>query len=273
MIKVCITVRNRLAITKKCIESLLKFSVYPLSIHIYDNLTNYRFNEHLEYYMNLYTDCLIDKFVINSQQSTFSCFSKAVAFNDFGFNHNQDPDKDKVQFLLLIDNDMLVKPQWDVYVNIIMQRIKDDPQFQNIHIVTQEPGGVTDKKRSIEINGIKCWFGTHGGSGFWCLRPTFFDDIGFLDLKLVQGINKKHDQNYWKKIGHKIRGNEYSLSIEKPLALHTGPLFSGSVCNELTKNGKDHDGIKFENLDKSLEEISFMDFYEKIKDEPRCINW
>ena len=273
MIKICITVRNRLAITKKCIESLERFTCSEKSIHIYDNLTNYRFDEHLEYYMQLYTEGIIDKFVINSEQSTYNCFSKAVCFNEFGFNHIQDPGRDKTNFLVLLDNDMLVCPAWDIYVRAIMEYISDKKQFDDIRIITQNPGGVTDRKQSFKVFDMGFEIGVHGGSGFWCLRPNFFDDIGFLDLNLVKGINKKHDQNYWDKIAKKTKGRPYSLAINKKLALHTGPLLSGSVCDILTKHNNDQQQIKFEELDKQIENISFEDFYKQIKDEPRCLNW
>jgi len=49
MIKICLTVRNRLALTKKCLLSLKKHSVVPHQIYVYDNLTNYKLDEHFEF--------------------------------------------------------------------------------------------------------------------------------------------------------------------------------------------------------------------------------
>jgi hypothetical protein len=52
MIKIFISVRNRLAITKKCIESLILHSEIPHRIYVYDNATNYRLEDHFLFFMN-----------------------------------------------------------------------------------------------------------------------------------------------------------------------------------------------------------------------------
>ena len=52
MIKIFISVRNRLAITKKCIYALKEHSTIKHQIYVYDNETNYRLKEHFDYFQN-----------------------------------------------------------------------------------------------------------------------------------------------------------------------------------------------------------------------------
>ena len=270
MIKICITVRNRLAVTKKCIESIHKHTTQPFQIYVYDNLTSHRFKDHIDYYTKQFRHNIISKFIINSDSSTYNCFSKVCAFNEFGFDHEQDPDKDGIDFLVLLDNDMILTPAWNEKAFAVINGLSN---HENIHIVTQCPGGVSDRKESITVNGIKCDVGVHGGSGFWILKPTFFREIGYLDCNLVKGLNKKHDQNYWRKIEKVTNGKKYALAIHHIMALHTGPVYSGSVCNILTKDKMDFKNIRLEEEDKNIENMDFDTFYNEIKDNERCQNW
>lgn len=272
MIKILVTVRNRLAITKKCIESIKLNTTSSFQLFVYDNLSSYRFRQHIDYYVRMFQQGIITKFVINSKQSTFDCFSKVCSFNEFGFDHEQDPNKDDVDFLLLLDNDMILTPGWDKYALKAINHVKEN--MSNIHIITQFPGGVTDRNvDELElIDNMKCQIGTNGGSGFWILRPTFFRDIGFLDCSLVQGLTKKHDQNYWEKISHKVRGKKFSLTIPKIMSLHTGSI-TGSICNQLTKEPGNTDNIRFVDKDQEIDNMSFIDFYNQIKDRKDCQIW
>ena len=54
MVKIFMSVRNRLGITKKCIEALKKHSKLPHQIYVYDNETNYRLRDHFDYFADLY---------------------------------------------------------------------------------------------------------------------------------------------------------------------------------------------------------------------------
>jgi len=270
MIKICVTVRNRLEITKKCIEAISKHTEQPFQIHLYDNLTSHHLKDHVDYYLKMFRYDIITKFVMNSAASTFDCFSKVCAFNEFGRDHEQDPDKYNIDLLVLLDNDMIVTPGWDAAAVSV---IKELDKHKNIHIVTQCPGGVSDRKETIKVGNFDCDVGVHGGSGLWILKPTFFRDIGFLDCSLVQGINKKHDQNYWRQIEKVTHGKKYSLAIHHIMALHTGSIYSGSVCNVLTKDKLDLKNIRFEEENKKIKDMTFYDFYNEIKDNPRCQNW
>jgi hypothetical protein len=84
MIKICITVRNRLAITKKCLEAIKRHSILSHQIYVYDNNTDYLLNEHFKYFQKLYKKREISQITFTTIESTFNAFSKAVAFNIFG---------------------------------------------------------------------------------------------------------------------------------------------------------------------------------------------
>ena len=91
--------------------------------------------------------------------------------------------------------------------------------------------------------------------------------------ELVKGINKKHDQNYWMKIAKKTNGRPYSIAIHIILALHTGPIISGSVCNMLTKNKDELKDIRFVDENKRIGDMKLSELYNEIKDNSRCQNW
>ncbi len=59
MYKIMLTVRNRLSVTKKAIHALKYHSKIPHQIYIYDNLTNYKLDEHF-----------YDKYIINVAKNT-----------------------------------------------------------------------------------------------------------------------------------------------------------------------------------------------------------
>ena len=83
MIKIFLTVRNRLAITKKCIKAIQKHSTMPYQLYVYDNQTNHRLKEHFEYFADLYEKGLVSQVTFNTNASTFNAFSKAASNNMF----------------------------------------------------------------------------------------------------------------------------------------------------------------------------------------------
>ena len=114
MIKIFISVRNRLAITQKCITAIKRHTKIKHQIYIYDNASNYLLQDHFLYFYNLYKSGQITQVTFTTEQSTFNAFSKASTCNFFGQQHEQDPNKDKYDFLIMIDNDVILAPKWDV---------------------------------------------------------------------------------------------------------------------------------------------------------------
>lgn len=271
MIKIFLTVRNRLGITKKCIEAIQKHTSIPYQLYIYDNQTNYRVDEHFSYYCKLYKKGIATQITFNTDESTFNAFSKASACNFFGKQHQQDPNKNKTIFMVMLDNDIILTPGWDRYVmdawkHVITKNIND------VKIIGQTPGGIKYRKQTIQISdNFTGRLGKLGGSGLWTIRNNFFDDVGFLDLKMLVGHNKKHDQLYWRLLDRSTNGRPYILGLNKKLGIHCGKM-AGSVCNRLTKNQRNNknqklNSIKFEAADDRIEQISFDEFYKKISND------
>ncbi len=273
MYKIFISVRNRLSVTKKTIESIIRHSELPNQIYIYDNLTDYNLKGHFEYFYNLIKNNLISQYTFNTKDSSFNAFSKVVACNQFGKLHEMDPNKDNYEFLLFLDNDIIVMPNFDT---ILSQAWKDINKLgmKHIKVVGQYPGGIKSIKQLNEkIGGFDCKVGKLGGSGFWSVRPSFFSDIGLLDVKQFVGIHKRHDQVYWRKLEEKNKGKEYIAGIQTKLCIHCGKL-AGSICNTLTRNQKNknvNDLIKFEKAEETIEKMSFQQFMDKIQNDQSII--
>ena len=267
MIKIFLTVRNRLAITKKCITAIQKHTTIPYQLYIYDNQTNYKIEEHFKYFSGLYKDGLVTQVVFNTNESTFNAFSKAVACNMFGLLHQQDPEKDKCVFLLMLDNDVIVTPGWDQILVSAWKYVKKNKRT-DIKVIGQSPGGVKNKKEVITINKkLSGRSGKLGGSGLWSVRSNFFEDVGLLDLRKLVGHNKKHDQDYWLLLNKSTNGKPYILALNRKLGIHCGRM-AGSVCNRLTRvkgNMKQKlEFIKFEKLEDKIDNVDFDEFFKTI---------
>jgi cellulose synthase/poly-beta-1,6-N-acetylglucosamine synthase-like glycosyltransferase len=141
MIKIFISVRNRLAMTKKCIEALKKHSKLPHHIYVYDNASTYKLDEHFQYFYQLYKKKDISQITFTTEPTTFNAFSKASTSNFFGRQHEEDPNKDKYLFLVLMDNDIVVTPGWDLKIRAAWEYIARN-KMNHIKIVGQRPGGI-----------------------------------------------------------------------------------------------------------------------------------
>lgn len=272
MVKIFLTCRNRLAITKKCIEALKKHSKLPHQIYVYDNLTNHKIDEHFEYFRELYKKEEIAQITFNTKESTFNAFSKAVSSNQFGLLHEQDPNKDSYDFLLFLDNDIIVTDEWDIILKDAWNKIKKHT-MNDVRVISQLPGGIKQRiKLKSEIMGCNASLGKLGGSGFWSVKPDFFRVVGFLNLKQLVGHDKKHDQLYWNLIEKSTNGERYILGLDKKLGIHCGSIV-GSVCNTLTRFKKDPNKLeKIKFKDNNIEKISFDDFYNYIKNNKSLLN-
>lgn len=269
MIKICITVRNRLAITKKCIEAIKRHSILPNEVYVYDNSTDYLLDEHFNYFQGLYKKREISQITFTTHESTFNAFSKAAAFNLFGKQHEEDPTKDSYNFLLLLDNDIIVTPGYDQKLSATWKFIKKN-NMKNVKIVGQKPGGIKGcEKIDYNIGKMKGRVGKLGGSGCWAIKSNFFRDVGFLDLKSLVGHNKKHDQMYWRKCEKLTNGKPYIFALEEKIGIHCGKL-AGSVCNKLSKDKNSN--INFEDAEKEIENMDFDSFYKKIINDKYLIN-
>lgn len=273
MIKIFLTVRNRLAITKKCIHALKTHSKIPHSIYVYDNASNYLVENHFAYFCKMYMEGYIDQICFTTEKTTFNAFSKASTCNFFGHQHEQDPKKDKYDFLMMIDNDIIVTPEWDLKLReawkyVIKNKLKD------VKVIGQLPGGI----KSRDGDPIKITekmfgkIGKLGGSGLWSVKPNFFRDVGFLNLNELVGHDKKHDQLYWRLLEKSTGGRKYIMGLNQKLGIHCGKQ-AGSVCNSLTRGVPKErtEKIKFRHAEEKISNLSFDDFYNSIKDNKQLI--
>jgi len=275
MIKIFITVRNRLAITKKCIEALRLHTKIPFQLYIYDNQTTYLLENHFSYFNKLLHKKMVTQVVFNTDDSTYNAFSKAAACNMFGLWHEQDPNKDSYDFLLILDNDIIVCPDWDTKVKAAWKHVAKN-KIHHIKVIGQIPGGIKNTEGKVVIQDDLIGHpGRLGGSGFWTVKPNFFTDVGLLDLKQLIGHDKRHDQLYWAKLGKSTNGQPYILGLRSQLAFHCGGI-AGSVCNRLTSNRNNPNKqqlICFEESEEKISNMSFNDFYKMILDDPNMRVW
>lgn len=271
MIKIFMSVRNRLAMTKKAIEAIQRHTELPYHLYIYNNQTSFKIKEHWNYFRKLYEDGKVKQVTFNTDESTFNAFSKASSWNAFGMTHELDPNRKKFDFLLCIDNDVIVLPKWDLRLKVTWEHIRKQ-KLKNIKIVGSLPGGIKHRVETIHVIKDKLWgrLGKLGGSGFWSVRPNFFSDVGFLPIPELVGHAKKHDQLTWRMCNRATGGKEYILGMKPKLAIHIGRL-GGSVCNRLTRQSHAPlkvklNAIKFEEQEEKIDSVSFDDFYNK------CIN-
>ncbi len=270
MYKIMITVRNRLAITKKCIKAIRLHSKLPHQIYIYDNLTNYKLKDHFDYYHELMTKGHIAQVTMNTATSTFRAFSKAAACNEFGALHEQDPNKDNIMFLVFLDNDIIVTPGWDKALRAAWKEVKNH-KHTNVKVIGQRPGGIKNgQKLPHKIAGVDAVIGKLGGSALWCVRNDFFRDVGYLNLKELVNHNKRHDQLYWRKLAQSTNGQRYILGLAKKLGIHCGRV-AGSVCNVLSRKAN-KGNIQFKVQDDNINSMNFDTFYKKICDRKELHN-
>ena len=265
MIKIFLTVRNRLSTTKHFITALKNHSKFPHRIYIYDNLTNHRLKEHFDYWHELYKKGEISQVTFTSEDSTFRTFSKAATCNFFGLQHEQDPSKNQYSFLLFLDNDIILTPNFDEILKNAWEDV-NKLGLKNIKVIGQLPGGINNRvKLNHKIAGFKAEEGIQGGSALWSVRPDFFRDVGILNLEPLIGINKKHDQSYWELLYKSTGGKRYILGLDHKLGVHMGHI-SGSICNKI---GFDNDKkllekIKFEEQEDTIDKMSFEEFYNMV---------
>jgi hypothetical protein len=273
MVKIFLSVRNRLAITEKCLEAIKRHSTIPHQIYVYDNSTTYLLEEHFKYFLNLFQKGEIAQVTFTSDASTFNAFSKAATCNMFGLQHEQDPQKDNCSFILLLDNDIILTPRWDEKLRISWKFVNKN-NLNHVKVIGQLPGGIKDRSEVVEFGEFRGRIGKLGGSALWSVRPSFFREVGYLPLKNLVGLHKKHDQMYWRLLERISNGKPYIMGINQKLGIHCGK-FAGSVCNRLTRMQRDPKKlsfIKFEESEKEIKNMSFEDFYKKVLDDKSLLS-
>ena len=262
MYKIFLSVRNRLAVTTKCVTALTRHSKLPFQLYIYDNLSSTNIPERFMYYSILYQKGIATQITFNTKESTYNAFSKAVTSNQFGRSHEEDPRKTSYDFLVFLDNDIIVCPGWDEIFRNAWLDVKKQA-LTTVKIIGQNPGGIKFKNDLPQkVAGVKARLGKFGGSALWCVQPNFFKDVGFLDIPMFLGIHKRHDQIYWQKLDKSTGGQNYILGLDTTIGIHVGK-YAGSICNVLSKT-KDERSIEFRKQEEEIDKLSFDEFYSRI---------
>ena len=274
MYKIFLTVRNRLAVTKMCMLALSKHSELEHQIYVYDNLSDVKLAEHFALWYKLFEKGLISQVTFASKESMFNAFSKVVTSNLFALQHSQDPNKDKCDFLVLLDNDVIVTPGWDSILKRAWTEVSKHA-LKQIKIIGQLPGGIIEAKEIPQkIAGVKCKIGKLGGSGIWSVQSDFFEKVGLLQVKNFIGSSKRYDQSYWYLTERASLGKPYILGLHCKLGIHCGSL-SYSVCNNLVGSKKQISLSEAEEkTDKYIEGLTFEEFYNAVStDEELLKGW
>jgi len=273
MIKIFLSVRNRIGITIKCLEAIKRHTKSPYQIYVYDNQTNYLLEEHFKYFHKLYAKGLITQVTFNTDESTFNAFSKASSCNMFGLQHEQDPKKNDYDFLVILDNDIIVTPGWDKYLKKGWDYITRK-KIDRIKVIGQLPGGIKSKVEQHKIEAdLIGRAGVLGGSGLWSVRPNFFTDVGLLPLNQLVGQSKRHDQLYWQLLAKSTQNKPYIMGLDKKLGIHCGKM-AGSICNVLTRQtpkNKNLDAITFKEGDEIIKKMDFNTFFDAIQNDKQLI--
>ena len=266
-----------MAITKKCIEALERFSTLEHHIYVYDNLTTHKLWEHADYFARLLESKVISQVTFNSADSTFNAFSKIVSCNQFGRSHEEDPRKDEYKYLMIMDNDIIVKPGWDIIFKEAWSYVNKSPLLRkHIKIISQLPGGFLQCKRySRKIASYEAYTCIGGASSFWSIRSNFFRDVGFLDIKESIGQSKFHDFKYREILDRNNKDAKigYGLALDAPMAFHVGGIY-GSICDMLhIGNGDRIKGAEFKEDERVVSSLTLDDLIDKYANNSLCINW
>lgn len=278
MIRIMMSCRERPAYTEKCIEALEKYTESEYELFLFDDRSENKKTHEL--YIRLAEETRekdprhnrIDLLGIipPKSQVNHGTFGKAwwwVIFaymSTYGHGNRFDDSRRRFDFMVLMDNDIFVKREgWDRFLmmgwDLINYRTKvGDDRFKNIKILTQAPGGIMSprgpgqKKFDLFVpesgryfgqkKEIKIRIGPCGGSGFWMIKPTYFNEVGTLPLESILGQNKKHDQLSWAIHQQTTKSLMYAGGLwtqtigpkedNGVLALHVG--HEHSICNYLT---------------------------------------
>lgn len=287
-LNVCLTARDRMILTRKCIESIHTHSSHfrKINIYVFDNLSHVT-SERLLVFNNLLRENKICYYSYDTNISTFNCFPKTVIFRRWidmmmlneEMRLEKSIDINIKQMYLLSDNDMIYGPEWDTYFISALDNVHR--YDKNIKYLVKHPGGVPkairDKSRKYRIDNIfnrpenfeiMCSnFG--GGSGCWVMNNSMLKHLRWNSKDLIKTYNKfkQHDSITWKKLTLEHGNVNYVCGVipnepeKNPLIIHMGPVI-GSMCNSLNSGKYNKDKNSFE--EKEREIISLEDDITKL---------
>ena len=264
MIKVFLSVRNRLGLTKQCLEALRRYTKAPLEIYVFDNLTEPRLlAEHAAFFADKILRGEIAQYVINTAASTHGSFSLCAAATQFADQYARDA-RGTCKMILQLDNDVIVEGGWDSSVRLIWDAVKK-AGIDTVQYVSPFVWG--SHKTDVMVGEVPVCVGLMGGSAFMAMQPDFYSTIGMPEPRLLRGKCKGYDRWLGWHIEAKIP-ESYAATADLPLATHCGPLVA-SICNRL-HNGEEAYSPEIEEHDRAIGEMSFEDFREMVAGSREC---
>jgi hypothetical protein len=199
--------------------------------------------------------------------------------------------KKELHYFLLIDNDMLVGPNWDKY--FVSAVIPKHPNYSCVFYCVKYPGGIPvgarDSERRENVHNIfnpdekfeVAYAYGGGGSGFWFMGADMISKHrwGIPEVLNTHNKFKKHDTTMWEVINRQFSSNKVRFVSavippnpeENPLVIHLGPIV-GSMCNTLTNNTYSEKKKMFEESELELiKNYSVSELFEKYKH--KCQKW
>lgn len=298
-LNVFISTLDRTILTEKCIRGVIQNSASFDNIDIYAYDTGSTMNaDRLAMFERLLKSKSVKQYTYLSKDSMNNIFGKAYAFNmwitamDIHISE-KNIDKAKrlncVDYYLVIDNDMLLSPEWD---KCFIEASDHDERTNGItYFTTPFPGGIPNVKRDDRKFGkLKtCEFTTEncgGGSGFWFMSSSQFMRTHSIWKKYkihekCYNYHKRHDSETWKAIKNNDGDINYNLSVktDTPTVIHLGGLPEvGSICVSLSYPG-DGDmryGMtkrRSERFEREIADMSVNELFDRFKRDERTTLW
>lgn len=294
---IMISARDRNNLTLKTIESIRLNSKRfdDIIIYVFDNLSK-DINNRMNIFSKLLEENIIQYYSFDTKCSTTSCFPKSILFQrwlqmikiDIQIKTIKKLDSNFKHYFALIDNDMILCPDWDRYFIAACDQItKYEP---NIKFLVKFPGGVNQnnskkyrlecKDKYTEANQFDVFCNNHGGSsGFWFMSYDMLKDLEW-PIELLSDSHlkfKKQDVFTWKFLNEKYPNKNYVAAVGPPndtypLVLHLG-LKLGSICNSLSMNryGAQYEHIN--KLDSNINNVSVGELIKLYKNETWATKW
>lgn len=291
---VIIPCRDRLILTKKCIDSI-RFNTKlfnEIIIYVFDNNSNLNIDR-LSVFQKLLKENKIQYYSYDTDSTMFNCFGKSVVFQRWidmmkiqkEFRDSKKLDEGVEQYYMLVDNDFIFGPEWDSYFITSAKYIND--YNKQTHFIVKYPSGIPSRKidfsesKTLEnfFNNrkYKLHFSSNGGSsGMWFMTYDMLLNLkwNYNHFNMTYNVNKRHDTGTWTIIKKEKGRIKYVTALDPPdderLILHLGKI-TGSLCNKLQlKQYNESERERIENNEKILENMTVFEIFNKYKDECYC---
>jgi len=192
---VFLTVHNRFNCTKECVEAIHNTSGNNVKIFLFENHSDVDKPKLLKAYFDWVNTGVISSLLINTKSSIGSTkWSKSLAFHQMMKMVELLPSKDKPDYLLMLDNDKIVKDGWLESCLAIIE--SKEAKQNNINVVScwHHMGLGFKVHKIIKIKSLDVDILGKLGGAFWFARYDYWIKLGLPPLDF-------HDDSYfWDKV-------------------------------------------------------------------------